>query len=77
MGDVRWVQCVECQQDWRYGCPECADLFADYHRTAFPGHDVTVNERLHDQWMLGIPRSIAVRQPFWMTGRADPRNRMI
>jgi hypothetical protein len=42
--ETRWVRCTQCRTTWRYGCPECADSFADYHRTAFDGHEVTVRD---------------------------------
>lgn len=43
--EARTVWCDTCGKGWRYGCPECAELFADYHRGAFDDHRVTV--RLH------------------------------
>lgn len=30
-----YVQCLTCGRNWRYGCAECADLFADYHAAEF------------------------------------------
>lgn len=57
---VRYVQCVDCPKQWRYGCPECADDFADYHRDAFPGHHVLVNGRGgNDTWEQAVPSQIS------------------
>lgn len=45
--EIRYVNCRECRKGWRYGCPECADDFAQYHRETFE-HDVSVNAPLDE-----------------------------
>jgi hypothetical protein len=42
---ARFVWCTDCAKTWRYGCIECAELFADYHRENFPGHNVLMDLR--------------------------------
>lgn len=51
-----YVKCVECQQKWRYGCQDCAELFADYHRGAFDGHTVTISSFNRYSRIDDIPR---------------------
>jgi len=35
------IECQECETSWRYGCPDCGQQFADYHRDQ-TGHTVEV-----------------------------------
>lgn len=59
--EARTVWCETCGKTWYYGCPECADLFVEYHRGAFDGHQVVVaphTQRNDRDWELGVPRSI-------------------
>lgn len=45
----RIVVCHTCKRNpnnpWRFGCVECAEHFAEYHRNAYdPAHDVDVRD---------------------------------
>lgn len=44
--ETRQVICIDCNINDRWGCAECAEHYADWHRAEF-GHDVAVVPHYH------------------------------
>lgn len=62
--DCRTVLCNECGTTDRWGCAECAEHWAEFHRTEF-GHNVVVFPPLRDNSIYNRPRSGAQRRQWW------------
>lgn len=62
--DSRTVMCNDCGIHERWGCVECAEHWADYHRNEF-GHNVSVFLPRRDRDMRPLDTLRVTQRSWW------------